>query len=69
MLRTNLFINLVRNINVKQRTLSTCKIMHNKYFENIDDAIKDVKDGSMILMGKWDLTFQNFSINHQFLLI
>ena len=52
MLRTKVFVNLVRGLNVRQRAFSTSTTMHAKYFESIDDAIKDVKDGSTILVGK-----------------
>ena len=52
MLRTKVFINLVRSLNARQRAFSTSTTMHAKYFESIDDAIKDVNDGSTILVGK-----------------
>lgn len=52
MLRTKVFIGLVRSLNVRQRALSTTAAMHAKHFQSIDDAIQDVKDGSTILVGK-----------------
>lgn len=55
MLRRKLFISLiVRNVN--QRTFSSSRIMHAKYYDNIDRAIDDVNDGSTILMGGFGLS-------------
>lgn len=58
MLRTKVFINLVRNINFNQKGafFSTSQMIHSKYFDKIDDAIADVKDGSTILMGGFGLS-------------
>lgn len=52
MLKTKVFIRLVRSLNVRQRAFSTTAAMHAKHFESIDDAIRDVNDGSTILVGK-----------------
>ena len=53
--RTNVLINLVRNINA-HRAFSTSRTMHSKYFNNIDEAISDIEDGSTILMGGFGLS-------------